>query len=380
MGRQTLMRVVCAGVFLAAAGAYAADSITIPADWNQTTWTSGCYFESFNDAVPAWAGDSTITADTTTEVGTRFWRNDSTASYALGKQLCFSTTGITNTFTGANSTELDPLYVDMMCKFTLMDGDPANETGDFLLRTYVNSGSNLVVQTVGKTNTLSAVADRISPDAYYRLTIKLMGTNYQVKVNDVAKMTLSGTMNGFTKLILTGSGYIDDLYVSHGDPSRSAGYVAGASAFSNAGTTGASDAELHAVNNWLATTNTAIAAGTTGVTIDKVSKYFLTSTEPKVTSGVLDDASISLGISDFSYDPSTSKITVKVYLKVNDAAKTGKINGRIQLYGKADRATTTWTALDAKTPMMTDFTDGYTASYTFDAASCTFFKPVIVTE
>ncbi|MBP5320604.1 MAG: hypothetical protein J6334_06420 [Kiritimatiellae bacterium] len=367
MDYQRIRCMTVASLLLAAVGVRA-DAVAVPSAWNQSPWQNGAAFEAFNDdAAPAWAqSDSELKADATTAPNVRFWATE----IALGKQLFFATEGISYALSNANFSTLDPLFVDMMCKFTLMEETPAAAEGTYVLRAYVTPEKKLVVQTPAETQTADSAT--IDPNTYYRLTIQLQADNYIVKVNDgtVATLTVKAADTKPTKIeqvVFSGSGYVDDLYVGHGDPSRTVAYIE--KTLNAEALAGATDSEANAVNNWLvANSQTSLPAA------QAVASYLVNAT-------VTEDAPAELLISDFDVDTAAKKVTVKVYLTVGGTAKSGAINGCVQLYGAAT-SDGQWAALEAKTPAMTEFTDGFTAEYTFDVNTDTykFFKPVIVTE
>ena len=361
MDYQRIRCMTVAGLLLAAVGLQAAE---VPAKWNANPWTDGALLEAFNEAVPAWAGDSELKEDVTTAPTARFWATE----IALGKQLFFATESMSYALTNASFSTIDPLYVDMMCKFTLMEEAPADTDEAYVLRAYVTPEKRLVVQTPAETKTDSTAT--IDPDTYYRLTIRLEADQYVVQINDgnVLTMTVAAPTSkpsSISQVVFSGSGYVDDLYVGHGDPTRSVSYVANTLTAQELADATASEA--NAVNNWL------VKNDATGLTAAQAVSSYLVG--EKVT------GETELLISDFDVDTAAKKVTVKVFLSVGGAVKNGAINGFVQLYGYDD-ATDKYVALDAKTPAMTEFTDGFTAEYTFDVDTDTYnmFKPVIVTE
>lgn len=364
MDYQRIRCMTIAGLLLAAVGLQAADAV--PAKWNTNPWTAGALLEAFNEAVPAWASDSELKEDVATPPTTRFWATE----IALGKQLFFATESMSYALSDASFSTVDPLYVDMMCKFTLMEEAPADSEETYVLRAYVTPEKRLVVQTPKETKTDTTA--EIDPDTYYRLTIRLEADQYVVQINDGAVLTMTVAAadtkpSSISQVVFSGSGYVDDLYVGHGDPARSISYVANTLTAQELADATASEA--NAVNNWL------VHNDATGLTAAQaVSSYLI---GEKVT----DDKPAELLISDFDVDTAAKTVTVKVFLSVGGAVKNGAINGFVQLYGY-DAGANKFDALDAKTPAMTEFTDGFTTEYIFsvDTDKYSMFKPVIVTE
>ncbi|MBQ9431197.1 MAG: hypothetical protein IJU44_06550 [Kiritimatiellae bacterium] len=361
---------------LLAGGVMAATAI--PAAWNTDPWTSGAVFDAFT-VLPDWATGAELIDGLAAapESPARFWNK--LDGFTQGKQLYFLTEGIGQDYTNGGFTKLDPIYVDMLVKFTPMaTEDSVPEASDYILRTYVNKDKNLVVQVEnGETKTDD---NEIDPDHYYRLTIVLSGDQYKVTLDNTITVTVNAKENPPTtlkKVAFVGEGVIDDLYVSHGDPNRNPSYDSTAAAI-----TGVSDAttpEANAIGNWMQNN---VAAGTqlTASDSEKVINGFLTDT--KVTS---DDLTVNLVLGDFRYDAEEKKVYGKVKLDINGTAKNGKINGKIQLMGAAnydDAQSGKWTAIDgAKTLTQAEFEGGECEiSFEVGDTDFLFFKPVIVAE
>ena len=133
------------------------------------------------------------------------------------------------------------------------------------------------------------------------------------------------------------------------------------------------DEELTRVNAWLDVGNVTALTGLTQAQINTA--YLLDS----LSGGAVDSVeSYTFGISKIKM-VSPTKLDVTVSLTVDSVKKAGKVNGRIQLLGKAALGDDWTTLTGAVTPTFGDFTDGL-ATYTFDipAGGYTFFQPLIV--
>ena len=354
--------------------AQGADTV-VTNNWNVTPWNVGPALETF-EAVPSWAtGQENITglANRTD----RFWKTE----YVAGNQLKFVTLGITNTISGATIQAGMPIFIDMRCKMNPFDTTPPQMEPNTLLCFYANESSNLVVASSSQSKTNTNIT--VLPSEYYPIMIRFAVDTFDVFFNnatETATLSLPATTNVISKMVISGTGEMDDLYISYGDPRRAAGYVADVpTPFA----TPTNEIEL-VINNWVASqtaTNTALVGKT--ITVENAEKYYL-------TDSALSDAPFAgeLGIGSFSYNPILSNVTVVVTLKTDASTpKTGKINGKLQLKGAGDYHAAKnggWSSSLGTTTMSTnDFASG-SATYTFkligDANTNKFFLPIIVSD
>lgn len=401
MKQHIARQLVMAGILLSGPALMRASAVDVPPDFNKTPWTDGALFESFSNR-PAWTGSDTGAALVTnqfTQPSTRFWTSE--AGYSTGGQLEFYT-ALTNP-ANANFSAMNPVWVDMLIKFTLADSAPSDEEADgSLLLTYVTAESNLVV-AVKNGATVTNTAQTIDPNQFYRLTIKLQDlTNYVVSINDIDWVTVPAAAAGaagqyrsdMRAVVLSGFGTVDDLYIGHGDPKRTSATVANL-APATTKPEGWKDADLHAVNNWAANHSDGAPGEGQTLAADVAGKYFLVGADVKYADGTPVDPKIDLLMNDFDIGTGDKTIEGTVFLKVNDAVKDGRINGKIRLYGAKTYEDSLapiseagkWDAIaTSDTVLMPAFTNGYTAKFSFDvgqeggATPYKFFKPVIVSE
>lgn len=337
-----------------------AEDTTVPSLWNVA---NGWSLEQFS-TLPTWAAGQALGDGTTRD--DRFWLPTTPE-----KVLSFSTPGITNTFSVAKIQPGAPIFIDMRCKLNPFDAAPPAIEPNTILCFYANAANNLVVasSTECKTNTEITV----SSTTYYPIMIRFGAETFDVFFDDDTEpaLSLTATTNQISKMVLSGAGEMDDLYVSFGDPRRD---TALSSAALNGWTPGTP--EEVAIANWLANKTT-----TGSYAKSDAEKYYLTDATPTGDTFVGE-----LGIGSFSYDPATSNVTVEVTLKTDaTATKTGKINGLLKLKGAEDYDTAkggTWSGVIATTTIQSeDFTDGV-ATYTFNLPNDTykFFLPVIVSD
>lgn len=339
-------------------------------NWNVTPWNvvAGPTLETF-EVLPAWAINQVVNNDTGwTNRADRFWGQ---TEYPANKHLVFATDGITNTLSGAIIQPGMPIFIDMRCKLNPFDTTPPIEVNT-VLSFYSDATSNLVVASYWKTNTTSF---KVDPAVYYSILIRFASDKFDVFFNNDTAITssLDATTNQLSKMVISGDGEMDDLYISYGNPLRT-------STNSLAVLTGGAptNAEESVIASWIANKN---VAGS--YTKDDAAKFYLTDTTPTTTT-----FTGQLGIGSFSYNPSTSNVTVVVTLKTDESTtKTGKINGILQLKGAGDYNTAKiggWSApLGATTILTNDFVNGvatYKFNLTGDANTNKFFLPIIVSD
>lgn len=343
--------------------AQTADTV-VPSLWNTPTWTDGSKLEQFS-TLPSWAtGEALVPGSVRAD--TRFW-SATDPETALG----FATLGMTNTISAAKIQVGAPLFVDMRCKINPFEVTPPVIESNTLLCFYANEKSNLVVASSSECKTNTAVT--ISPDTYYSIMIRFGIDTFDVFFDNATEPTLflTATTNEISKMVVSGAGEMDDLYMSFGDPMRKSG----SSGITLGGWTPSGDEEV-AIANWLANKTT---SGT--YTKANAEKFYLTDTTPtgETFTG-------QLGIGSFSYDPTTRKVSVAVTLTTDaNTKKTGSINGILRLKGAATYADAkggNWSSvLEAVKIGADDFNNGV-ATYTFTLQDDTykFFLPVIVSD
>jgi hypothetical protein len=259
----------------------------------------------------------------------------------------------------------------MRCKLNPFDTTPPPMDPNTILCFYANEKSNLVVaSSSGGTKTNTAIT--VLPTEYYPIMIRFATDTFDVFFTNSAMpvLSLNASTNEISKMVISGAGEMDDLYVSYGDPRRSSTNSVAVL------TPAASTEEEKVVANWLANK---MLTGT--YTSENATKFYLTDTTP-ATEEFLGD----LGIASISYNPSTLKVTVVVTLKTDATTrKAGKINGLLKLKGAADYETAkagTWTTISHVAKIgADDFSNGL-ATYTFTLPNDTykFFRPVIVSD
>jgi hypothetical protein len=346
-------------------------------NWNVTPWNvTGPTLETFQ-VLPGWATGQVVDNVTGwTNRDDRFWGQ--TAGYQAGNHLVFSTpigVTLTNTISGAIIKQGLPIFIDMRCKMNPFDTTPPAIEANTILCFYANETSNLVVASSSQCITNET---KINPTLYYPIMIRFATDKFDVFFNTTNAPTVSllPTTNVISKMVISGDGEMDDLYISYGDPLRtttnSAAIVTGLSA---------TNAEEQVIINWLA--NKGVAGS---YAKSNAEKFYLTNTSPTNTTDTTFTG--ALGIGSFSYNPSTSNVTVVVTLTTDASSKkTGKINGKLQLKGAGDYNAAKsggWSSSLGDTAILTnDFVNG-SATYTFkligDANTNKFFLPIIVSQ
>ncbi len=368
MNKKRLNYVSLIGVASVLACVAQAEDTVVPPRWDVNPYSGGLEIESFNAAQPpTWASTEALVTGTA-RANSRFWYND----IEVGTALNFATRGITNIFSGAKIQIGTPIFIEMRCKLNPFDTTPPAMEPNTILCFYANQNSNLVVASATECKTNSAT---VIPSQYYPIMVRFAADKFDVFFNNEtenATLSLASTTNEISKMVISGAGEMDDLYVSYGNPRRTT-----ANSGIALGWTPSGEEEV-VVANWLASKAT---SGT--FTKDNAEKFYLTDTAP--TGGTFDG---ELGVGSFSYNPSTLQVTVDVTLKISSVAKkTGKINGILQLKGAAtyEAAKTggaSWVdiAADAKVGE-DDFVDGV-ATYTFTLPNDNykFFLPVIKSQ
>jgi len=355
---------------------------TVPRDWNiHADFKLGAYLQDFEGTAPAWIGSHVPAADNShvnynSRANTWFGSNAKVLVLDTGDGV------LTNAVAYSDSTAVtftdNPVYVDMRIKFALQTSAP--DTAGAKLAIYASATDKLKVVHNGGTNEYT----RANLDTtWHQLTVKMIaGGTFDVLLDDssvATGLTLIGAPsdNKLNSVSFSGTGSVDELYVSHGNPN-----YAGVMGAIPTAITGDLDDEA-SVNNWLAGL---IYAGslTTGTTFPSFTKtqlnnaYLLNALT--VTEGAASPpGEATLGIKSFELVDATH-MDVTVYLKVGETPKDGKINGRIQLQGEVTKGAGFTPIGSAISPTLMDFDNG-TATYTFAIPAdpvYRFFKPTII--
>ncbi len=376
MSMKKLMRASLIGVVGLLSLTVQAQNTIVTNNWNVTPWNvTGPTLQTF-ETMPSWASG---TANTNSGTGMqdrsdRFWTNE-VAYASAGKRLLFSTTGITNTFSGAKIQPGIPLFVDLRCKIYPFGSTPPTVVSNTVLSFYSDSKSNLVVASYNSTiQCKTNINITILTNVYYSVMIRFASDSFDVFFTNstLPVLSLNANANQISKMVISGAGELDDLYVSYGDPRRST---------TNYFVTGwtPSTPEECVVASWVASqaaTNSALAGQT--ITSADALKYYLTDTAlaPNTFAG-------ELGIGSIVYNPNSTSVTVVVTLKTDATTKKdGSINGILKIKGATSYESATsgsWSSvLDAVKIGSDSFTNGL-ATYTFTLPNSTykFFLPVI---
>ena len=364
---NSIKQLMCAGLICVvgsvACVVHAVDT-AVPAQWDVTPWTNGSKLEQFS-VLPSWASTEAL-VDGSARPDSRFW-----AATAPEKVLSFATLGITNTFSGAKIQIGAPIFIDMRCKLNPFDTTPPTMESNTILCFYANQNSNLVVASATECKTNATIT--ISPSTYYPIMIRFAVDKFDIFFNNdtTPALFLNATTNEISKMVLSGAGEMDDLYVSFGNPWRSTTNSGVALGWTPDST------EEYAIANWLANKTTS-----GNYTLANAEKFYLTDTDPNGNNTFEGE----LGVGSFSYDPSTSSVTVVVTLKTDASTKkTGKINGKLKLKGAADYTAAksgSWSGVLATTTIQSqDFANGIaTYKFALPNADYKFFLPVIESD
>lgn len=375
------------GVFVGAlqGGAQAADSI-VPSAWNVTPAVNGAYREAFDSTLPPWAsgGSTEVTASFVPSISVmpvrpNVWFDASAKVLRLNTEDVTVTNTLTSNPAGPVQFGAAPVYLDFRVKFDTMTGAPNPALLDNVkLAIYVSSDAKLVAVHKDGSRTNNTALD---PDIWHQVTVKMYGTQFDVLMNDVPVFTglslkTGGAANTLAAVSFNGTGLIDELYVSHGNPAYPGVMGAVPATVVNFPGTGGS-----AVTNWLANyfndgrlSGTANFGGFTSAQLDAA--YLLGELGGDANTPV--PVAYDFGISKIDMASPTSLI-ITLSLTTKGADKSGPINGKIQLLGKINIGDG-WTTLGgAVTPSYADFTAGKaTYTFTIPEGGFTFFKPQIV--
>jgi len=368
--------------------AQAADSV-VPSAWNVAPMQAGACLEAFDTALPVWAGRVGVSVVTNQFPDMTGLPVRSNAWFgANAKVLRLDTEGsvISNTVAypaseGAVSFASKPVFVDMRIRFDVMTDTPTPEAlAGSKLAVFVASDAKLVAVHANGWTTNSVALDT---NLWHQLTIKMLNGVFDVVLNEQIVFSglavrNAGTANILGSTCFCGTGLIDNLYISHGDPSYAvAGPTGTIPNLPAPGGNPPSDVEQTRINAWL-DGHAGINAGTSlSMTQDQLSQSFLLN-ELGGDSETADPVSYTFGIAAFDLVSPTA-VVVTARLTTDNGNKNGPINGRLQLQGKVNIGDG-WTTLSgAITPSFADFTNGQaTYTFTIPADGYQFFKPLIV--
>lgn len=367
--------------------AQAADSV-VPSAWNVAPMQAGACLEAFDAALPpTWAGRagvSVVTNQYPTMTGLPVRANEWFGANAKVLRLDTEGAVVSNTVAypaseGAVSFASKPIYVDMRIRFDVMTDTPTPEAlAGSKLAVFVASDAKLVAVHENGWITNSVATDT---NLWHQLTIKMLNGVYDVLLNE--QVVFSGLLirnvgaaNTLGATCFCGTGLIDNLYISHGDPAYAVtGPTGTIPSLPAPGSNPPSDVEQTQINAWLDGLNSVTSLS--NLTQDELSLAYLLN-ELDESSGEALDPVYTFGISALDLVTPTT-LVVTASLTTGSGAKSGTINGKIQLQGKVNMGDG-WTTLSgAITPSFADFTNGQaTYTFTIPADGYQFFKPLIV--
>lgn len=367
---------------------YASAASVVPNEWNVTAdFKQGAYLQSFeSQPSPDWIGalgelviqDSHVNPLSPARANTWFSSNSKVL------ELATDDAAITNSLVpdvgSVVSFATDPVFVDMRIKFVVQSEAPT--TTGAKLAIYASEATKLTVVHNGG-STAYTTADLTT--TWHQLTVKMKATGkFDVLLDDASvatDLTLIGAPadDKLNSVVFSGTGFIDELYVSHGNPA----YAGTMGAIPSVLVGGALDDEA-SVNNWLAHR---IYSGllTTGASFADFTKSQLDTAyllnELGGTTTAAEPVTYTFGISAIDLiTPTNVMVTCSLVTSGQPLGKTGTINGKIKLLYRADSSTAWSAASGVVTPSPADFTAGK-ATYTFtipgDGVN-KFFKPQIV--
>ncbi len=343
---------VCAALVVGAAAliphghSLAALTNNVPLDWKSATLANDAYLENFEGVTPLWASIAGQTTQAVVLTGFSFPVRSNTWFTGLSTNVLIldGNVAVTNTFTNTSgyvSFATNALFVDMRIKFdALADGPTAELLQPSKLALYVNPDSNLVAAVYNSTWYTNST--RLNLTNWYQLTVKLTSNKFSVLTNDVpafTNLTLynGSTTNSFRQLCITGSGAIDELYVSHGNPAYPGLPGAVPPAALSGGLANAGGA---VVTNWLANFfndgRLSTAASFAGITGPQLDAAYLLNEALGGTDVAPTGVVYTFGIT--AIDPvTTTNVTVTAKLTIGSAPRSGMITGKVRLLSKATR-------------------------------------------
>lgn len=360
-----------------AGGAFAADS-QVPVSWNVSPITNGAYRETFQSA-PTWGGQTVGVESKSSHAGVPSRLNAWFANTDPNNVLTLpGDASYTNTLEyvggGAVSFAANPVFVDVRVLFVPIEGEPA--VGDAKLAVYASAADTIHVRHNTGTTTNTWAGSSLTEN-WHQLTVRLQsGGTCAVLLDDIVVtngLTPVGSATTLGSLAFTGEGYVDDLYVSHGNPQA---YPGETDPIPVAAAPFAGDAS---VADWL--------AGELGVTVDADATFAGFDQEDMDAAYLLDKLGGTAEAAeppDYTFGAvevvvvSATEVNVKCSLTVTGG--TGTLTGRrIQLLGKSVIGGD-WEPIAGKYSDNPTYTDEeITVTFTgIDSTSYKFFKAQIV--
>lgn len=366
LGKTAKAGALCVLALALQGDVYAADS-SVPLEWNVAPMTNGAYLESFDALLPGWAGAvgfSAVTNVFPSMAGSALPVRSNAWFGANVKVLQLETGGevVSNALAHSDASAVtfgsQPVYVDLRMKFDPLVNPPDQELlTNSKMALFLTSEARLVAVHADGASTNAAPLDT---NKWYQVTVRLEDGTFDVLLNDAeifSNLTLKavGAANTLASANFYGTGLVDDLYVSHGNPAyRVPGPTAPIPDLPSDGSNPPTDEQQTMINAWL---NEYPAVTKLSLTQDELSAAYLLGdlNVEDGTNGVA--GTYSFGISKIEM-VSPTNLNLTAALKVNNADKSGSINGRIQIYGKTE-IDGVWTLLDgAITPLFANFVNG----------------------
>lgn len=377
LGQTAALLVMGMAVGLAGS-AFAADS-QVPVNWNVSPITNGAYLETFETA-PTWGGQEVGVASKSSHAGVPsrlnawFAATNPNSVLTLPGDASYTNT-LENVGSGAVSFETSPVFVDVRVLFVPFDGAP--DVGDAKLAVYASAADKIhVVHNSGTATNTWVDADLLTD--WHQLTVRLeSGGTCAVLLDDtlvVDALTPIGEVTILDSLVFTGEGFMDDLYVSHGNPQAYPGATdpvpVAAAPFAGSASVAAwlagklSGASLNAGANFAGFDQAKMDAA---YLLDKLGGDASDPEPPTYTFGSEEVVVVS-----------ATEVNVKCSLTVTGG--TGTLTGRrLQLLGKSAIGGT-WEAISGKYVDAPTYTDEViTVTFTgINSASYKFFKAQII--
>ncbi|HNX34332.1 MAG TPA: hypothetical protein PKM57_06875 [Kiritimatiellia bacterium] len=366
LGKTAKAGALCVLALALQGDVYAADS-SVPLEWNVAPMTNGAYLESFDALLPGWAGAvgfSAVTNVFPSMAGSALPVRSNAWFGANVKVLQLETGGevVSNALAHSDASAVtfgsQPVYVDLRMKFDPLVNPPDQELlANSKMALFLTSEARLVAVHADGASTNAAPLDT---NKWYQVTVRLEDGTFDVLLNDAeifGNLTLKavGAANTLVSANFYGTGLVDDLYVSHGNPAyRVPGPTAPIPDLPSDGANPPTDEQQTMINAWL---NGYPAVTKLSLTQDELSTAYLLGdlNVEDGTNGVA--GAYSFGISKIEM-VSPTNLNLTAALKVNNADKSGSINGRIQIYGKTE-IDGVWTLLEgAITPLFANFVNG----------------------
>jgi hypothetical protein len=362
-----------------AGGAFATDS-EVPVDWNASPIENGAYRETFESAL-TW-DRLVVTASTNSRVtvvppsrANTWFGEATTKAMKIPDDASY-----TNTLKYGNNSSVSfatsPVFVDMRIQFTAYEGTPPDNAK---LAVFVSTTNKIhVVHNDGVTTNTWPANNLLS--AWHQLTVRLEKDGKCAVLLDDVTVTNNltpkavGTAGVLASLEFANSGYVDDLYVSHGNPQA---YPGETDPVPVAAALFAGDDSVAA---WLAgkLADTSLTAGATFTGFDQAdmdAAYLLNKldgTASAATAPTYTFGAVSVDV--------VSDTVVNVNCSLTVTGGTGTLTGRkIQLLGKGTIGGT-WAAIPGQVVSAPTYSSGViTVPFTgIDSTSYKFFKAQIV--